>query len=135
MPQLVKGGKWIFGWTIVSPDRFITIPPDAWIEYGFQIDDPIAFLKGSKTSGGFAVGRIETLNQKSALLLDRAIAHGSITTAGRIALPPAVDVHPGDHLLVARGSGLALGFLIKGPIIDEALKHPEIDIFLVADTP
>jgi hypothetical protein len=135
MPQLVKGGKWVFGWTVVSPDRLITIPPEAWIEYGFQVGDEIAFLKGSKTSGGFAIGRMAVLTQKSVPLLERALAHAEIAEAGRIALPPAVDARPGDRLLAARGSGLALGFLVKGPIIDEAINHPEIETFEVADMP
>ncbi|MBN1120909.1 MAG: hypothetical protein JXJ17_07505 [Anaerolineae bacterium] len=129
MPQLVKGGKWVFGWTIVNPSRLITIPPAAWIEYGFQVGDKIAFLKGSKTSGGFAIGRMVVLTQKSTPIIDHALAHAEIAEAGRIALPPTINVHTGDRLLVVRGSGLALGFLIKGPIIDEAINHPEIETF------
>ena len=35
----------------------------------------------------------------------------------------------GDNLLVVRGSGLALGFIIRGPIVDEALKHPELEVY------
>jgi hypothetical protein len=34
MPQLVKGGKWCFGWTVVPPAKRLFIPPDAWDEYG-----------------------------------------------------------------------------------------------------
>ena len=36
MPRLVKGAKWTYGWVIVGPAREITIPPDAWREFGFQ---------------------------------------------------------------------------------------------------
>ncbi len=129
MPQLVKGGKWVFGWTVVGVERTITIPPAAWIEYGFRVGDKVAFLKGSKTSGGFSIGRMEVLTQKSTPIIDRALAQAEIAEAGRIALPPAVDAQPGDRLLVARGSGLALGFLVKGPIIGEAINHPEIETF------
>ena len=38
-------------------------------------------------------------------------------------------MQPGDRLLAVRGSGRALGFVAQGPIYDEALKHPELEIF------
>ena len=37
MTKLVKGAKTTFGWSIVSEDRSVMIPPDAWKEYGFSI--------------------------------------------------------------------------------------------------
>jgi hypothetical protein len=40
--------------------------------------------------------------------------------------PPALA---GDRLLVVRGSGLALGFLERGPIYEEARRHPDIETF------
>jgi len=73
MPQLVKGGKWVFGWVIVGGHREITIPPESYTEYGFQAGKPVFFL---------------------------------------------------------RGSGLALGFLTRGPIYEEAVKHSEIETFV-----
>ena len=36
MPQLAKGGKWVFGWVLVGPHGEVTIPPEAWDEYGLQ---------------------------------------------------------------------------------------------------
>ena len=36
MQQLVKGGKWVFGWIIVSPGGEVQIPPNAFAEYGFS---------------------------------------------------------------------------------------------------
>jgi hypothetical protein len=56
MPQLSKGGKWVFGWAIVGPDR-------------------------------------------------------------------------GEQFLVVRGSNLALGFLLRGPIVDEPRLHPELEVY------
>ena len=35
----------------------------------------------------------------------------------------------GDKLLVIRGSGMALAFAVRGPIVQEANKHPELEIF------
>ena len=47
----------------------------------------------------------------------------------RATVPPEVDVAPGDRLLTVRGSGRALGFVARGPIYKEALKHPELEVF------
>jgi hypothetical protein len=33
------------------------------------------------------------------------------------------EVNSGNHLLLVRGSRLALGFCVKGPLIEEAKKH------------
>jgi hypothetical protein len=38
-------------------------------------------------------------------------------------------VERGASLLSVRGSALALGFIIRGPIIEEARKHPEIEVY------
>jgi hypothetical protein len=48
-------------------------------------------------------------------------------------LPPHTreiyNVKPGDDLLSIRSSNIAIGLAIKGPIIEEARKHPEIKVF------
>jgi hypothetical protein len=51
MPQLVKGGKWVFGWVIVGRQREMQIPPEANAEYGFQTGDQVFLLPGSRRSG------------------------------------------------------------------------------------
>ena len=63
MPQLVKGGKWVFGWVIVGPNRELPIPPEAFQEYGFQPREKILFIRGSQTSGGFGISRPEKIQQ------------------------------------------------------------------------
>ena len=40
-----------------------------------------------------------------------------------IRMQEGYGVHPGNSLLSVRGSGLALGFLIKGPLYKLAQKH------------
>jgi hypothetical protein len=45
---------------------------------------------------------------------------------GSVTLPPAIAVKPGDRLLAVRGSGLALGFVARGPIYGGAAPHPEL---------
>lgn len=129
MPQLVKGGKWVFGWVIVGRQREITIPPEAYAEYGFQAGEPVLFLRGSRRSGGFSIGRVERLEQSQIPIHQRAFARGEIQSKEKIELPLKTGVQLGDRLLAARGSGLALGFLTRGPIYEEAKKHPEIETF------
>jgi hypothetical protein len=129
MPQLAKGGKWVFGWVVVGPGGEVQIPPDAYAEYGFQAGETVIFIRGSRRSGGFGIGRPERLAQTKISLQSRTFGQGTIHTTGRVALPPETDVKAGDRLLVARGSGLALGFLQRGPIYEEALLHPEIEVF------
>ena len=129
MPQLAKGGKWVFGWVVVGQDREIRVPPEAWTEYGFQMRDDILFTRGSRRSGGFGVGRREVLAHSP--ILARALAEGRIAKQGMVSLPQTLDAQPGERLLAARGSGLALGFLQRGPIYEEALKHPELEVFNV----
>jgi hypothetical protein len=129
MPQLVKGGKWIFGWVVVGPDREIRIPSEAYIEYGFQAGEPVFFLAGSRTSGGFSILREARLPDSEIPLDKRAMATGVVGVRGCIVLPSEIGVLPGDRLLAGRGSGLALGFLRQGPIFEEALRHEELQVF------
>jgi hypothetical protein len=129
MPQLVKGGKWVFGWVVVGPRGELTIPPAAWEEYGFQVGDEVTFIPGSRRSGGFGLTPPRLLAGMPAPLQMRALARGRVAAVGRVVAPAAVGVQPGDPLLAVRGSGRALGFVARGPIYEEALKHPELACF------
>jgi len=41
----------------------------------------------------------------------------------------AYGISRGDRLLVIRGNGRALGFAVRGPIVEEAERHLELDVF------
>lgn len=127
MPQLAKGGKWVFGWVIVGQEGEIQIPPEAYSEYGFQTGEPVVFTRGSRRSGGFGLGRDERLAQSP--IRSRILENGNIREQMRVILPKTLKLQPGERLLVVRGSGLALGFLQQGPIYEEAMRHPEIQVF------
>jgi hypothetical protein len=129
MPQLVKGGKWVFGWTVVGPAGEVRIPPEAYAEYGFQTGEPIVFLSGSQRSGGFAVARRERLAGSQVPLARRAIGEGTVVVSGRVTFPHGTGLQAGERLLVVRGSGLALGFVQRGPIYEKAMLHPDIEVF------
>ena len=129
MPQLVKGGKWVFGWVSIGLHGELAIPPEAWHEYGFWTGDEVAFLPGSRSSGGFGLSTPRLLAQMAGPVQSRGLARDHIGEDGQLVVPPAVGMQPGDRLLAVRGSGRALGFVAQGPIYDEALRHPELEIF------
>jgi hypothetical protein len=121
MPQLAKGGKWVFGWVIVDADRRIRVPQDAWTEYGFQAGQEALLVKGSTTSGGFG---LTTEDHIGDTLRSREFARTSFEHGRVVSIPPAAGIEPWQRLLAVRGSGRALGFIAHGPIFELALKHP-----------
>jgi hypothetical protein len=129
MPQLVKGGKWVFGWVLVGPQGAVTIPPEAWDEYAFQTEDEVIFLPGSRRSGGFGLSTPRLLEQMGRPLQEQVLARGHIAENRQVIVPPTIEIRPGDRLLAVRGSGKALGFVAEGPIYEEALQHPSLEVF------
>lgn len=130
MPRLVKGAKWTYGWVIVGPEREVVIPPDAWEEYGFRAGDEAIFTRGSRTSGGFGVSTSVLKAEASAKMggADLRELGRSRFSDGWVAVPPEVGVRPGDRLLTVRGSCYGLGFVARGPIHEQALKHLELEV-------
>jgi hypothetical protein len=68
MPRLVKGGKWTYGWVVVGSEGKITIPPEAWRDFGFRPGGEAIFTPGSHTSGGFAISTPELMADASTRL-------------------------------------------------------------------
>ena len=94
MPQLVKGGKWVFGWVIVGLQGELTIPPEAWDEYGLQPGEEAVFLPGSRSSGGFGLSTPRLLARAAGPLHTRTLAGGHIGEDGQLVVPPAVGMRP-----------------------------------------
>ena len=152
MPQLVKGGKYAFGWSTVSLDGEIVIPPEAVIEYKLT-SDKVILISGSKTSGGFSITGLQALHaSRLGVLLDKhpdlvnfELPEGKVVEngsrlfcwvgqqCGKIKVPTQTleryGIKIGDRLLTIRGSHLGIGFAVKGPIIKEANRHPELPSF------
>ena len=156
MPQLVKGGKYIFGWSVVDEDGRIILPGEAVAEYGIEPGERVLLMSGSRTSGGFSVSRKSTVERSnlSDILVQNPDLAGFRTEEGQIIksgtrslcwlttaaggdlllLPPVLEAYgvtPGECLLATRGSYIGIGMLVKGPIVSEAIGHPEIPVFQV----
>ncbi|MFX1566867.1 MAG: hypothetical protein ACFFCV_00710 [Promethearchaeota archaeon] len=154
MPQIAKGGKYVFGWSKVGNQGKIKIPPEAFQEYNLSLDKSVILFSGSKTSGGFGLSSIRILRnsimnetmEKNPSLANYKTPEGEIVEIKNkkycwlkiqedisIIMPErtlnAFSINKNDILLSGRGSHLAIGFIAKGSILEEAKKHPEIKIF------
>jgi hypothetical protein len=153
MPQLVKGGKHVYGWSRVAELGRIPLPPEALRDYCLGEAARLTVIPGSRTSGGFGLGSFTSIRSSPLGSVADALSEQAAFSApegepiqhrgkpccwvelrhGEIRLPPATlkryGIEPGDDLLVIRGSGLALGLVVRGPIVKEARKHPELERF------
>jgi hypothetical protein len=144
----------VFGWTKIKTDGTLRIPDKAFEEYGFKADESLIMMSGSKRSGGFGLtslrllkgSAIEEAVKNIVQLHDFSIPPGKVMRTGNrsftwLEKPEGRCINLPEHtikefsleiknkILVARGSGLALGFVTRGPIYSEALTHPELKIF------
>jgi bifunctional DNA-binding transcriptional regulator/antitoxin component of YhaV-PrlF toxin-antitoxin module len=154
MPQLVKGGKYVFAWSKVGKNGRIVIPDEAIQEYNFKTNNNVILMPGSKRSGGFGLTNLGLLkNSHLAVILEKnpqlakyQVSEGGaleingrtycwvkLQDDGSIIVPietlKRYGVNPGDCLLGVRGSNIAIGFPVRGPIIEEAKRHPELELF------
>jgi bifunctional DNA-binding transcriptional regulator/antitoxin component of YhaV-PrlF toxin-antitoxin module len=154
MPQLVRGGEYVFGWSKVSDGGRISIPQEARDEYGLKPWEKVIVMSGSRRSGGFAVStpgllagsplatalnrfpRLRTFQMPEARVVrveGMSFCWTSIDEEGYLTLPEATlreyGILPGDRLLAVRGSGVALGFALRGPVVDAALTHAGLEVF------
>ena len=63
MPQIAKGGKYIYGWSIIKSDKSINLPKMILEEYKISDKDKYILFTGSKTTGGFCVSTISLLEK------------------------------------------------------------------------
>jgi len=147
MPRLVKGGKYVFGWTRVGETGRIVVPPEALAEYGLRESASLVLVPGSRTSGGLGLGSLEALSRSRLAGATASVAGPGESRApegdrveheggrccrvevrdGAVVVPPPTlerfGVRVGDDLLVVRGSGLAVGFVVRGRVVEEARRH------------
>lgn len=144
MPQLNKGGKFVFGICTLGEGLAVRLPPQALEEYGMEAEGRVVLMSGSKSTGGFVVSRLGLLlpSKLGHILKDLpALADGSLApgevmpykgrlygaaplAAGRVLLTPghlkAFGLSPGSRLLCIRSSDIAFTLGAKGPLWERA---------------
>ena len=150
MPQITKGGKYIFGWSKISKNGELTFPRMAVEEYKLKEEQYVYIVSGSKQTGGFCV-MTETLLSHSTLknilknnpsLAERYLGEGElIVYKGRKYgwlslnedtvhlsdnLMKILDIKTGDKLLAIRSSNIAFTMGKKGELIDRANGYKAI---------
>ena len=61
MPQMNKGGKFIFGKSLIRDDLTVHLPPQTITEYNATAEGKVYLFTGSKIIVSFCVTRIEVL--------------------------------------------------------------------------
>ncbi|MBR3518459.1 MAG: hypothetical protein IKO10_19325 [Lachnospiraceae bacterium] len=155
MPQMNKGGKFIFGKSLVRENGNIQFPTQAVGEYDISSEGKVYLFTGSKSTGGFCVtrkgllepsklGHILTENPE---LREYKIEQGSfikykgrsytwvdITEDGMIQLSKEMmgflKIELDMKLLSIRSSDIAFTMGAYGRLVEESMKHEdEIPVF------
>ena len=144
MPQLNKGGKFVFGLSIIGNQNKIQIPEQAILEYSITKDDNIIIFTGAKATGGFCITSHALLsNSKLKHILDdcpalaccqlqegsfirykgRGYSWLTISPSGVIQLPAQtmkyLNLSVGDTLMSIRSSDIAFTMGAKGPLMEK----------------
>lgn len=145
MPQLNKGGKFVFGFSVVRDDLTIHIPSQALSEYDATRDGKVIIFTGSKITGGFCVttypllsgSKLKHILEDCPALKDCLLSEGEfiqykgrkyawlgIDGNGVIKLPQStlevLKLQPGMELLSIRSSDIAFTMGAKGPLLEKA---------------
>ncbi|MDY0098106.1 MAG: hypothetical protein RBR81_02795 [Bacteroidales bacterium] len=146
MPQLVKGGKYVFGWSLINDDLKVKIPGKALREYHLNECKKVILFSGSKKTGGFCVSSRDWIEKTiiKGIFEQNPGFNNPKTCEGEFVkyksrfycwadlkrnllyLTPEMlktfGLKPNDRLLSIRGSYIAFVMGAKGPIIDTANK-------------
>lgn len=148
MPQMNRGGKFIFGKSLIREDGRVQIPPQAMEEYQITADGKVYLFTGSKVTGGFCVTRKGLLGPsklghiltENACLEDytsppgqfirykgRFYCWNAISETGEILLTKEMmdflKIAPGMYLLSIRSSDIAFTMGAKGPLLERAENY------------
>ena len=145
MPQMNKGGKFIFGKSIIRDGGVLYF---AICEYDITTEGKVYLITGSKSTGGFSVTRkgLLEVSKLGHILTDnpelrdytlpsgnfikfkgRAYAWTDISKDGKIALTKEMlsllKITIGMKLLSIRSSDIAFTMGAYGRLIEESMKH------------
>lgn len=152
---MTKGGKFIFGKSLLREDGSLRLPPHAVEEYEIATEGRIYLFTGSRSTGGFCVTRKRLLLSSKLghiltelpALMDYTAEEGAflpykgrwygwmaISPDGMLTLSePAMQflkLAPGMELLSIRSSDIAFTLGAKGPLLEKAENYPgEIPAF------
>lgn len=155
MPQIAKGGKFVFGWSRVREDGGVCLPAQAVAEYAIASEGRAILFTGSKSTGGFCITRKGLwLPSKLGFLLDgmpeladytipawtwvrckgRSYCWAPITEDGALTIVPEtlsfLRIARGDDLLSIRSSDIAFTMGHHGPLIQRARAYEgTIDVY------
>jgi len=145
MPQMNKGGKFIFGMSLINSDLSVNFPIQAIEEYDITSEGKVYLITGSKATGGFVVTRkgllynsqIGNILKETPSLCEYELPEGEfvkykgrfycwteITETGTIKLTEPMmkqlELTIGLKLLSIRSSDIAFTMGAKGPLLDKA---------------
>lgn len=147
MPQMTKGGKYIFGWSEIKEDGKLSFPTMVIDEYKLEKEKYIYIVSGSKQTGGFCVlpelllanSKLNSILVKNKCLAERSLKEGElILYKGRMygwlslegtnvnlpqSLMDSLGVSIGDKLLAIRSSNIAFTMGFRGSLIDKANNY------------
>ena len=150
MPQMTKGGKYIFGWSKIGQNGELTFPTMAVKEYNLQEETYIYIVSGSKQTGGFCVmtepllshSKLKNILKENPSLAKRSLREGELITYkgrkyGWLALNKSavylsddlmkmLEIKVGDKLLAIRSSDIAFTMGVKGSLIEKANDYQGI---------
>ena len=155
MPQMNKVGKFIFGESVIRPNRRVQLPTQALDKYHIASEGKIYLFTGSKITGGFCATRrglllpsklAHILTETPALLnydapaetflpyKGRSYCWTAISEAGEITLTEGMmtflHLKPEMQLLSIRSSDIAFTMGAKGPLLEKAAHFDgEIPLF------
>lgn len=148
MPQMNKGGKFIFGKSEILEDGTVQIPLQAVEEYHITDDGRVYLFTGSESTGGFCVTRkgllypskLGHILEETPALLNYASKPGEfirykgrsycwvdISQEGRLVLTKAMmdflNIASGTKLLSIRSSDIAFTMGARGPLLRRAQNY------------
>ena len=155
MPQMNKGGKFIFGESVIHPDGRVLFPSQAADEYRIASEGKVYLFTGSRVTGGFCVTRRglllpsklghiltetqELLNYEAPAgafvpYKGRAYCWTAVSASGEIVLTEEMlaflHLEHGMRLLSIRSSDIAFTMGAKGPLLEKAAHFKgEIPLF------
>ena len=155
MPQMNKGGKFIFGISLIQADGTIRFPSQAVEEYRIADEGKVYLFTGSRSTGGFCVTRkgllhpsklghiLEDMPQLLSYISEpgefigykgRFYCWTDISKDGDIRLSEEMMsflcIKPETQLLSVRSSNIAFTMGAKGPLIEKAKNYDgEIPVF------